>query len=43
MKKKHLKRISAAKASEDAFAFVFLQVWAVVFTSILLGAFGFKD
>jgi hypothetical protein len=45
---KHVKRISVAKAAtskqfDDPAGAIFFQVWLSVFTTILAGAFGFKD
>lgn len=37
---KHLRTISVAKASDDAFGAIFLQVWLTAFITLLSGAFG---
>ncbi|MCX5758226.1 MAG: hypothetical protein NTU83_06915 [Candidatus Hydrogenedentes bacterium] len=42
---RHIKHITVAKASAekiDPAGSVFLQIWAVVMTTILMGAFGMK-
>ena len=39
---KHIKNLTVAKASGDPLGYVFLQIWLVVFTSIITGAFGGK-
>lgn len=39
---KHIKNVTVAKASNDPLGFAFLQIWLVVFTSIITGAFGGK-
>lgn len=36
---KHLRKISMTKAQDDAFGFIFLQLWLAAFTTLLTGAF----
>jgi len=39
---KHIKNVTVAKAVNDPFGNVFLQLWFTVFFSIITGAFGGK-